>query len=136
MNQQQHSGPGSRELRQFGLVFGLMLTGVFILLVPWLKGTALPVWPWLPISFFLLSAAFFPYVLRPVYRAWMKLAVILNVVMSRVLLGIVYYLVVTPMGIAMRLLGKDPLALRWVTSLQSYRIPSRPSAANDMERPF
>ena len=60
----------------------------------------------------------------------------LNAVVTRVVLGIVYYLVVFPMGIVMKLMGKDSMARQWNVALQSYRTPSQPSNANDMERPF
>jgi hypothetical protein len=137
MSQQQFSSvPTIRELRLFGLIFGLMLTGIFVLLVPWLKGVALPVWPWIPAGFFWLAAAFTPKVLRPVFRAWMMLAMMINAVVTRVVLGIVYYLLVSPMGMAMRLMGKDPMTRQWMAARRSYRIPSQPSSANDMERPF
>lgn len=130
------SEPPPKELRQFGLIFGLILTGVFALLVPWLKGTAWPVWPWFPACLFWAAAAFAPGALRPVYRVWMKLAMIINAVVTRVVLGIVYYLVVSPMGMAMRIMGKDPMVRQWAEALRSYRRPSQPSTANDMERPF
>ena len=137
MSQQQFSSePTSKELRQFGLIFGLILTGVFVLLVPWLKGTAWPVWPWFPACLFWFAATFAPSALQPVYRAWMKLAMIINAVVTRAVLGIVYYLVVSPMGLAMKLMGKDPLMRQWTAALRSYRILSQPSTANDMERPF
>ncbi len=130
------SEPSLKELRQFGLIFGLILTGVFALLLPWLKGTAWPVWPWFPASLFWFAAAFAPGALQPVYRAWMKLAMIINAVVTRVVLGIVYYLVVSPMGMAMKLMGKDPMVRQWTVTLRSYRRPSQPSTADDMERPF
>jgi hypothetical protein len=137
MSQQQFSSePTPKELRQFGLIFGLILTGVFVLFLPWLKGTAWPVWPWFPACLFWFVATFAPSALQPVYRAWMKLAMIINAVVTRAVLGIVYYLVVSPMGLAMKLMGKDPMARQWMAALRSYRQPSQSSTAHDMERPF
>lgn len=136
MSQQQFFEPTLKELRQFGLLFGLMLTGVFVLLVPWLRATAAPAWPWFPTSLFWLAAVFMPKTLRPVYRVWMRLAMMLNAVVTKVVLGIVYYLVVSPMGVVMRLVGKDPMTRQWMASLQSYRTTSQSSNTNDMERPF
>jgi len=135
-HQQFSSVPTIKELRQFGLIFGLMLTGIFVLLVPWLKGTALPVWPWIPAGLFWLAAALTPKVLGPVFRVWMMLAMIINAVVTRVVLGIVYFLVVSPMGIVMKLMRKDPMARQWMAALRSYRTPSHHPAANDMEKPF
>lgn len=136
MFQRQTTDPTSRELRQFGFILGLMLVLVFVLLVPWLTGTALPKWPWVPACFLWFAVIFFPDALRHVYRAWMWLVMVINAVMTRVVLGIVFYLVVFPIGMTMRLMGRDLLARQWNAALQSYRVPSASSKANDMERPF
>lgn len=133
---EQVSEPSLKEIRQFGLIFGALLAGVFGLLVPWTKGAALPVWPWIPAGLFWLVVVFSPGSLRPVYRLWMKLAAVINAVVTRVVLGMVYYLIIFPMGKAMKLMGKDPMARQWTAALRSYRTPSQPSAANDMEKPF
>ena len=63
-----------------------------------------------------------PVVLKPVYRVWMALAVVLGFVMTRVILTVVYYLVMTPIGLVMRLLGKDPLDRRPDPGAASYWI--------------
>ncbi len=135
MNQQQLFEPTHRELRRFGLIFGLMLIAVFVLLVPWLNGTASRMWPWLLASLFWLAAVFWPRMLWLFYVLWMKLATVINAVVTAVLLGIAYYLLISPMAVVMKLMGKDPLARCWSANLQSYRTPSQTSA-NDMEKPF
>jgi len=48
----------------------------------------------------------------PLYWAWMGFAFVAGSVMSRVVLALFYYLIVTPVGLAMRLIGRDKLALR------------------------
>jgi hypothetical protein len=53
-----------------------------------------------------------PGLLQPVHKGWMRLAEALGWLNTRVLLSIVYYLMMTPLGVAMRLLGKDPLDRR------------------------
>ena len=136
MSQPPPFHPTSKEIRQFGLIFGAILVGVFVLFLPWAKDKAAPVWPWFPAAFFWLAAVFLPDALRPVYRVWMKLAMAINAVVTRLVLSSVFYLVVFPMGVVMKLMGKDPMARRWTASLRSYRITSQPSTANDMERPF
>lgn len=123
-------------MRYFGLIFGLMLVAVFVLLLPWLRGGGYPAWPWIPACLLWVVASFFPAALRPIYGLWMRFAMVINAVVTRVVLGIIYYMVVFPMGMVMRLLGKDPMARRWMTTLQSYRIPSQSSTTNDMENPF
>ncbi len=63
-----------------------------------------------------------PVVLKPVYRVWMALAVVMGFFMTRVILSVVYYLVMTPIGLAMRLFGKDPLHRRIDPEASSYWI--------------
>jgi hypothetical protein len=48
----------------------------------------------------------------PVYWAWMGVAFVLGSVIGRVLLAGVFYLVFSPMGVVMRLMGRDPLRLK------------------------
>ena len=63
-----------------------------------------------------------PVVLKPVYRVWMALAVVLGFIMTRVILSVVYYLVMTPIGLALRLFGKDPMHRRIDPDAASYWI--------------
>ena len=63
-----------------------------------------------------------PVVLKPVYRVWMALAVVMGFIMTRVILSVVYYLVMTPIGLAMRLFGKDPMHRRIDPEASSYWI--------------
>ena len=68
----------------------------------------------------------------PFHRAWMKLAGWLGYVNSRLLLSIMYYGVLTPVGFLLRLAGRDPLRRRR-KGLESYWIP-RPRARQDREQ--
>ncbi len=63
-----------------------------------------------------------PVVLKPVYRVWMALAVVMGFIMTRVILSVVYYLVMTPIGLVMRLFGKDPMHRRIDPDAASYWI--------------
>lgn len=53
----------------------------------------------------------FPGIGRPVYRGWMALASVLGAIVSNALLALVFYGLVTPVGLLRRLLGADPLGL-------------------------
>lgn len=63
-----------------------------------------------------------PMLLKPVYRVWMALAVVLGFIMTRVILTIVYYLIITPIGLLMRVFGKDPMQRRLDPDAPSYWI--------------
>lgn len=100
-----------KALRSFGLLVGAVLLGIAGI-VFWRSGWLIgpPVY-WLGGigSALVLLGAAIPNVLRPIYLVWMALAVILGYVMTRVILTFVYYLVITPTGLIMRALGRDPL---------------------------
>jgi hypothetical protein len=60
---------------------------------------------------FLLTALIVPRLLLPLYRPWMRLAEILGWINTRVILILIFYLVVTPIGLVLRLFRRSPLAL-------------------------
>lgn len=98
-----------RELRQFGLIMcaGCAVIGGILLwhgkpAAPYLLSVA---------GLFLVTGLVLPTVLRPFEWLWMKLALVLGHVMTFVVLTLTFYLVITPLGLLMRLLGKRPLAL-------------------------
>ncbi len=95
------------ELRKFGLTVG----GVFLVLgtISWYRGD--PIAPrvlWGLGTALAVPGAVMPAILRPVQKAWMAMAMVLGEVNSRVILTVLYYLVVTPIGVVMRRF-KDPL---------------------------
>lgn len=112
------------RLRSFGLVVGgvLVLAG---LAISWRGGWAHDgVVRWLVVAGVALMSGglIAPAALRPVYLVWMGFALILGHVMTRVLLTLVFFLIITPIGLLMRALGKDPLARSPESKLASYWI--------------
>lgn len=61
-----------------------------------------------------------PRALRPVYVAWMLAVFPIGWIVSHLVLAAVYYLVFTPVGFALRLMGHDPLERRWDRAASSY----------------
>lgn len=64
--------------------------------------------------------------LAPVNRLWLRLGLALNRIVSPLAIGIVFFLVVTPIGLTLRLAGKDPLHLKRDPAATSYWIPREP----------
>ncbi len=60
----------------------------------------------------LLTGLLFPAAARSFHFGWMKIAGVLGWINSRILLGVVFYGIMTPMGLVMRLFGRDPLDRR------------------------
>ncbi len=100
--------PGTKEeVRKFGILFAVVLTAVAV----YLRYTGKESWHWFLVGAgaFLLTGHIAYRVLRPVYRVWMKFAYLLGWINARLLLGIFYYLVLTPIGIVLRATGRDLL---------------------------
>lgn len=109
-----------------GLKFGLTVGGAFlaIALVLWWRDrhTAAQVLAVVSLPF-VLGGFLVPTYLGPLHRAWMGLAHAISRVTTPIFMGIVYFLVLTPTGLVLRALGKDPLTAagsdtsRWVVRL-------------------
>jgi hypothetical protein len=99
-----------REVRKFGLLFSAIcaLVGGYVLY----SGGTVYIWFFAGGIFFLVTGLFVFPVLRPIYVVWMKFAQVLAWVNTRIILGIAFYLIVTPMGLLLRLFGKDLLDQR------------------------
>ena len=69
-----------------------------------------------------------PALLAPLNRLWTKLALLISKVMNPVIMGILFFLVVAPIGLVMRAFGKRPLALAFDPAAKSYWIERTPPA--------
>ncbi len=125
-----------KGLRDFGLVIGGIFAGLFGLAFPWLLEKPIPVWPWGLAGGLAVWAVVAPSSLRPLYRLWMRFGLLLNRITTPIILGAVFFLMITPAGILMRLAGKDPMARSLDRKAQSYRISSRKVPKENMEKPY
>jgi hypothetical protein len=98
--------------REFGLIVG----GVFVLLASWwfYRGRFETVTPWLfgVGTVLIVLGLVLPKALVLPNRAWMKLAHFLSLITTPIILAIVYFLIVTPIGVVKRMTGWDPLRRR------------------------
>jgi len=121
-----NKNPSRREL----MVFGLLLA-VFVGLVGGLcqlkfnaPSAARAVW----LGGGALAALFFlvPKVRRPIYLGWIYAAFPIGFVVSHVILAAIYYLVFTPIGLLLRLMGKDPMSRAFDRTARSYWVEHDP----------
>ncbi len=110
--------------RQFGLVAGLLLLVVSVWPLLWHGRVRMPVL--VASATIQLVAALAPFLLRPLNRAWTALGAVLARVVNPLAMAALYYLVFTPFGLLLRLLGKDPLRLRADPQAASYWIAREP----------
>tara|TARA_B100001123_G_scaffold363223_1_gene420810 strand:- start:360 stop:752 length:393 start_codon:yes stop_codon:yes gene_type:complete len=97
--------------RSFGIVFFTVF--VIIGLWPLLNDSGIRVWSILLSSVFLILGILNSKILTPFNRIWIKFGIILGTVIAPLVMGLVFFIVITPMGIIMRLLGKDLLNTKY-----------------------
>lgn len=92
--------------------FGLILGGILLALAAagWWKGR--PSYPyWLAAGLLIFFAgALYSHILRPVYKAWMTVAMLIGWVLTRVILSVLFYAILTPLGLINRFSGKNILS--------------------------
>ena len=110
--------------RSFGLVMAAALAAVTLLNV-WHAGR---LWPWTGgwAALFLVTGLFWPSVLNPLNRIWLKFGLLLHRVVNPVVMALLFYGTVLPTGLVMRLLGKDLLRLKRQPDAESYWIVRQP----------
>ena len=119
--------------RSFGLLFFI----VFLIVALWPLKYEEDIRLWslaLSIIFFILGVLNSK-LLTPLNKLWFKFGIFLGFIVSPIVMGIVYFLVVTPIGIIMRLLGKDLLKTSKVKSASSYWI-KRDKQQSTMKKQF
>lgn len=132
--------PGIPERRSFAgsLAIGLPLIALVLGALGWLRSGEWPAWTWWLAAIggglgVVLWCA--PQLARPFYLAWMALGCAIGLLVSNVLVAAVYFLVVTPTGLVMRLCGRDPLRLRIGRERSSYwEDAEKPGAAESYFR--
>jgi len=87
--------------------------------------------------FFLLSGSFFPKILAPVEKIWMRIAEFLSIIMTKVILTSTFYVVITPVALFLRLIGKDVLEKKFDSNQTSYWVPVEPDGpCSRPEKPY
>lgn len=111
--------------RRFGLVFCL----AFAVIALWPVTAAAPPrgWALMVAVTFLAASLVKPNLLAPLNRLWLRFGLFLHRLIGPLLLALIFYVTVTPTGLIVRLLGKDPLKLRFDSEATSYWKDRRPS---------
>ncbi|MCH8884541.1 MAG: hypothetical protein IIA41_13720 [SAR324 cluster bacterium] len=115
--------------------FGLVMAGFLALVGVWplLDSNAPRYWAVAIAVGFLGVGLARPRLLHPLNVAWTRLGLLLSRVVNPILLGLIYYGVFTPIGVTMRVLGKNPLKLHFDRNIESYwteKSPPGPPSAN------
>jgi predicted membrane metal-binding protein len=122
--------------RSFGLTFAIVFA--IIALWPLVRGRSVRGWALIVAVAFLVAALALPRVLAPLSRLWLRFGLLLHACISPIIMGLVFYTTVTPIGLVRRLLGQDPLRLRFDRDAVTYWIERHPPgpAPDTMPRQF
>ena len=119
--------------------FGLMVGGIFCAIGLWpavLRGQNPRLWAVTVGVLLLIPALVAPRILGPVYRVWMTAGEALGWINTRILLGVVFYGLITPMGLIRRLCGNNTMRRTYEPGVESYRVVKRPRSGAHMTRQF
>jgi heme/copper-type cytochrome/quinol oxidase subunit 4 len=114
--------------RSFGIVFSVVF--VLISLWPLMNGDAVRYWAVAVATIFFVVALVIPKLLAPFNLVWTSFGAILHRVTNPIILGGLFFVVLVPSGLLMRLAGKDPLRLKMEPESESYWIPREQGAPN------
>ena len=106
------------EIRKFGIVIGIILLIIGVILL-WKKNIYYPI---LMIKgiFLFVGGLSIPIILKPIYIIWMIFATIMGWLMTRFILSLLFYGLITPISLIARLMGKNFIYLRWDKINNSY----------------
>ena len=119
------------EFRKFGITIGLLLIIIAGFLF-WRGKESFEIMLVIGSALLVLGLVI-PVLLKPIYWIWMVLAVILGWIMTRVILSVLFYVVITPIGMFSRMFGGKFLDLKWDKSKESYWNPRSTTQRNSEE---
>lgn len=124
------------ELRKFGLVTGAIVAVLFGGLIPWMWDFRYPIWPWIVFGLLAALAIFAPMLLQSVHRNWMRIGLLISKVTTPILMGVIFFLVIMPVGIIIRLAGRDLLHRKLESSTDTYRVDPHAAGEGSLENPY
>jgi len=114
----KHIKETNKDLRKFGLTVGGVLAALAAVLFYFERPSAI----YFAIigGFLILAGIIYPKILKLLNKVWMSLAIVLGFIMSRVILTVLFYLVLTPISFLAKLVGKKFMVLKYNKSANTY----------------
>jgi hypothetical protein len=124
--------PSSRDLTILALIF-LVIPGAIGAYSVFLKHSSTG-YVWIAAGTVLCLARLIPPLFKAMYRLWIGLSVVLGYFVSRILLTLIFFLIITPLGLVMRIVGRDPMDRKWDPEATSYWIEREQEPDTSIER--
>ena len=111
--------------------FGLVFAGFFLIvaLLPLTGDGSIRVWALILAGAFGVAAFSAPHLLRPLNRLWFRVGLVLNQIVSPIIMGVLFLVAVTPIGLIVRARNGDPLQQKFDPCVETYWIPVDPEHA-------
>jgi hypothetical protein len=122
-----------REIRLFAIISAISIGAIAGLVIPWLRRRDFPLWPWAIAAVLLLLGVFAPQSLRGFHSFARRVRDRVAAIQSFVVLTIVYFLVIVPLGLLLQLLQR---LRRGRQGVATYRVPSVARPKSSLEKPF
>lgn len=122
-------------LRSFALTMALAIPFVFMLILPWLFNHAVPVWPVLVSMTLALLQIFKPNFLYPIYIVWMVFASVLGWLNTNLIMMLIFYLLIVPLGLFMRVINKLQFKHR-IYENSAWVIREKAPSKENLKEPF
>ena len=119
--------------RSFGIVFFFVF--LIISLWPLLNGNPLRVWSIFVAIIFLILGLINSNFLTPLNKLWFKFGKLLGFIVAPIVMGVIFFLVITPTGFIMKMLGKDLLNKKYNNKIKTYWI-NREKSKSTMKQQF
>ncbi|MBS0155680.1 MAG: hypothetical protein JSS38_13860 [Nitrospira sp.] len=127
--------PTVKDLRNFGLLVG----GVFSVIGLWpivFRGESPRLWALVVGGSLMMLGGIAPRSLKQIHAGWMRVGHVLGAINTKIILGLIYYLLIVPMGMVMRWLGKDSMHRTLDRDVSTYRVVRSPRPRQHMRNQF
>jgi len=119
-NQTDNTEPKALPNRTFGLIFA----GIFMVVCLWplFNSNGIRMWALIVALGFTLPALIMPDLLGPLNKLWVQFGQIMHKIINPILMGLIFFVTVLPTGLALRILGKDPMRRKFNSDVKTYWI--------------
>jgi hypothetical protein len=124
-----------KELRKFGFLVG----GIFLFIGIWpmvWRGDSVRLWALVVGTALLTTGLVAPALLGPLFKGWMKIGHVLGWINTRIILGVIFFGILTPMGLVMRAFGWDAMRRGLDKNATTYRVTRTGRSPLHMTRQF
>ena len=125
------------ELKKFALTMAWAFPILFVIVLPWIFDRSIQLWPLYTSGLLISMYWFYPKAIYPIYALWMLIAGIIGWINTRIILIFVFYFLIFPIGILLRMFGKLQYhSLESKTEPSYWKTRELELKKSDLERPF